>query len=156
MTRKLIVFAVVAAALVTITTISASAQTAGATLLEQVSLILKDSYAFGFSNEGTSLTLRNELTGKAGVTLGLDHEFVVMQSYIGNLSDLSNADRKVAREKIAFMNTHLPVGTLVVEGSGDVLLKHHLSRAWSQVASIANIVNRFAAETDQRRAELFG
>ncbi|MCE2503368.1 MAG: hypothetical protein J4G05_04830 [Chlorobi bacterium] len=155
MKRQTIAFVVAAATLFATGVITASAQTTGGSLLEEVAYLLKDSYQCFIKRAGTSLTLHNHETGSSGIRIDIDREFVIMQANLGNLSLLSKADRKSAREMIFNLNTRLPLGTLLVDGCGEVVLKHHVSTYYAEPTEIAGVVSRFAKEAAQKRSALF-
>ena len=156
MKRKTIALFVATATLFTTGVITTSAQTAGGSLLEQISYLMKDSYRFGINKTGTSLTLRNEITGRTGVTLDIEREFVMMHIRLGNLSSLSKTDRKSAQQKISHLNTRLPIGTLVVGNGGEVVIEHHLSTYYAKPTEIVGVVSRLVREARLYRTALFG
>ncbi len=156
MKRNAIAFLGALALLFTAGTYSASAQTAGGSILEQVSHLLKDSYSFGFNSKGTSLTLRNTVTGTSGVILDRNEGSVIMRIHLGNLSALSESGREAAREKITFLNTDLAVGTILIADGGDVMMEHYVRTMYAQATGVADMVTRFAAEAARQRVALFG
>lgn len=155
MKRNVIALFVATATLFATGVITTSAQTAGGSTLEQISYLLKDSYRFGFNKTGTSLTLRNEFTGRTGITLDMEYEFVMMHIKLGNLSSLSKANRKSAHQKISDLNTRLPMGTLVVGNGGEVVIEHHLNTYYAKPTEIATMVSRFVKEAAMYRTVLF-
>ncbi|MCB0712094.1 MAG: hypothetical protein KDD67_07170 [Ignavibacteriae bacterium] len=144
------------AILFTAATITASAQTAGGSVLEQVSYLLKDSYTFGFNSKGSSLTLRSSATGQSGLVLEAVDGSVLMHIYLGNLSSMSKVGQEKAVEKIGFLNTTLPIGTLVIANGGDVMMEHHIPNAYAGPSGIAAMVGTIAAEAARQRLAIFG
>ena len=136
--------------------VTASAQTAGGSVLEQVSYLLKDSYKFGLNSQGSCLTLRNSMTGVDGLVLESNKGSVLFHIYLGNLSTLSAAKRERAEEKITSMNTMLPIGTLVVAEDGDVLLTHHVGQGYVEATGIAKLVGNFVIEATRQKSAIFG
>ncbi len=156
MIRRIIIsFAAIAAIFVAGIT-SASAQTAGTSTLEQIGYLMKGTYAFGLNPQGSSLSLRQYSNINDVITLSIDgSNEVIMQTVLGDLSSLSTAGKSNLQETIFFLNTRLPVGTIMVEESGVVKMQHRLNTSLVPVVRITEVINRFSAEAARQRAQLF-
>jgi len=156
MTRRIVVSLSVLAAILIAGVSSATAQTAGTSSLEQIGYLMKKSYAFNLNNARSVLSLRDITSGSQVMTISKEgRDGIVVDAVLGDMSSLSAAGRERLRDNIFFMNTRLPVGTIVVDPSGLVRMEHRLNTALVPMPEITTVISLFSNEVARRRAELF-
>ena len=156
MIRRIIFSIAAVATLFFVGTTSSSAQTAGTSTLEQIGFIMNKSYAFGMNGAGSILSLRDMSSGTEVMTVSAEGtNDIVVGAVIGDMSSMSASGRDQLRNDIFFMNTRLPVGTIIVEPSGIVRMEHRLNTAMVPMSQISVVISRFSNEVSRRRAELF-
>lgn len=156
MTQRIIASFAAFAVIFTAAVVSSSAQTAGASSLEQIGYMLKPSYAFSLNAGGSVLTLRSLASTDDVITLTrANHNDMLLQTVLGDLSALPKAQQGVVRETIGFMNTTLSIGTITIGKSGQIAMEHHLNPGFVSPTEMTFIVARFSAEASRRRAQLF-
>lgn len=156
MIRRIVVSFSVLAALFVAGLSTATAQTAGTSALEQIGYLMKKSYAFGMNGASSTLSLRDLTSGNEVMTVSAEGSTgIVVKAVIGDMSSMSAAGQERLRDDIFFLNTRLPVGTIVVEPSGIVRMEHRMNAALVPMSEITNVISLFSNEVNRRRAQLF-